>query len=93
MLYMVIERYHAGAAAEVYHRLRYRGRMMPDGLKYLGSWIEPDFSRCFQMMEWDDPAVFEEWKSNWEDLVDFEAVPVITSSEAQELMKSATASG
>ena len=86
MLYMVIERFHDGAAPEVYKRFRERGRMMPDGLKYVASWIEPDFSRCFQMMEWDDPVLFEEWKSNWDDLVDFEAVPVITSAEAQERM-------
>jgi len=88
---MVIESFHDSAAPEVYKRLRERGRMMPDGLKYLGSWIEPDYSRCFQMMEWDDPAVFEEWKSNWEDLVDFEAVPVITSSEAEGRIKAAAA--
>jgi hypothetical protein len=87
MLYMVIERFHDGAAPEVYKRFRERGRMMPDGLKYVASWIEPDFSRCFQIMEWDDPAVFEEWTSNWDDLVDFEAVPVITSAEAQERMR------
>ena len=89
---MVIESFHDKAAPEVYKRLRERGRMMPEGLKYLGSWIEPDFSRCFQMMEWEDPSAFEEWTSNWADLMDIEAVPVITSSEADERLKAASAS-
>ena len=86
MLYMVIEKFHESAGEEVYKRLRERGRMMPEGLKYLGSWIEPDFTRCFQMMEWDDPALFEEWTSKWTDLIDFEAIAVITSGEAQQAM-------
>ena len=87
MLYMVIERYREGSGPEIYKRLRERGRMMPDGMKYLGSWIEPDMSRCFQIMEWEDPEQYAEWTSNWNDLVDFEAVPVITSTDAQEIMR------
>ena len=87
MLYMVIERFHEGAGPKVYKRLRERGRMMPDGLKYLGSWIEPDFSRCFQLMEWEDPAHYAQWTSKWDDLVDFEAIPVMTSADAQAAMQ------
>jgi hypothetical protein len=88
MLYMVIEHFRAGAAPEVYRRLRERGRMMPDGLKYIASWIEPDFSRCFQVMEWDDPEAFREWTSNWNDLMTFEAIPVITSADTQQFIAS-----
>lgn len=61
--------------------------MMPDGLNYVASWIEPDPIRCFQVMEWDDPAVFAEWTSKWDDLMEFEAIPVITSADAQEIMR------
>ena len=84
---MVIEHFHEGAGPEVYRRFHENGRMMPDGLNYVASWIEPDFSRCFQVMEWDDPAVFEEWTSKWDDLMRFEAIPVITSADAQALIK------
>ena len=87
MLYMVIEHFHEGAGPEVYRRFRENGRMMPDGLNYVASWIEQDFSRCFQVMEWEDPAVFEEWASKWDDLMRFEAIPVITSAEAQAMMQ------
>ena len=87
MLYMVIEHFHDGAGPEVYKRFRENGRMMPDGLNYVSSWVEPDFSRCFQVMEWDDPGVFAEWTAKWDDLMDFEAIPVVTSAEAQELMR------
>jgi hypothetical protein len=86
MLYMVIEHFNDGAAPEVYKRFRERGRMMPDGLNYVASWIEPDFSRCFQVMEWDNQAAFDEWASNWDDLMTFEVIPVITSDEARQTM-------
>jgi hypothetical protein len=87
MLYMVIEHFNEGAAPAIYKRFRESGRMMPDGLNYVASWIEPDFTRCFQVMEWQDPAVFDEWTSRWNDLMEFEVIPVVTSSEAQELMR------
>lgn len=87
MLYMVIEHFHDGAAPEVYKRLRENGRMMPEGLNYVASWIEPTFRRCYQVMEWDDPAVFAEWTSKWSDLMEFEAIPVITSADAQQIMR------
>jgi hypothetical protein len=87
MLYMVIEHFNEGAGPEVYKRFRENGRMMPAGLNYVASWIEPDLTRCFQVMEWDDPAVFEEWTSKWSDLMRFEAIPVITSADAQAAMR------
>ena len=82
MLFMVIEHFKNHEATAVYSRFRERGRMMPAGLKYVDSWIEHDFGRCFQLMESDDPQLFSEWTRNWEDLVDFEIIPVITSKEA-----------
>jgi hypothetical protein len=86
MLYMVIEHFHEGAVPEVYKRFREQGRMMPDGLKYVASWIESNFERCFQVMEWDDRAAFDEWAANWSDLMEFEVVPVLTSSDVQAKM-------
>jgi Protein of unknown function (DUF3303) len=84
MLFMVVE--HFKDAKAVYARFRSRGRMAPDGLRYVSSWVEPSFARCFQVMETDDPALLEAWMANWRDLVDFEVLPVITSAEAAERM-------
>ena len=56
---MVIEHFRDGAAPEVYKRFRESGRMMPDGLRYVASWIEPNFKRCFQLMEWEDRVLFD----------------------------------
>ena len=82
MLYMVVERFRDGDAAAVFRRFRERGRMLPRGLRYVDSWVAADLSRCFQLMESDDPALFERWISQWQDLVEFEVVPVVTSAEA-----------
>lgn len=82
MLFMVIEHFKNRDAAAVYKRFRDRGRMMPDGLKYIDSWVEPNFDRCFQLMECDNPPLFNEWVANWKDLVDFEIIEVVTSKEA-----------
>jgi hypothetical protein len=82
MLYMVIERFRNRDAAAVYRRFRERGRMMPDGLMYVDSWVEESFDRCFQLMECDDPSLFRQWIACWEDLMEFEIVPVLTSRQA-----------
>jgi hypothetical protein len=82
VLFMVIERFRGGDAAAVYRRFRERGRMTPDGLRYVESWVEQGFGRCFQLMECDDPDLFREWVARWDDLVEFEIVPVLTSREA-----------
>lgn len=82
MLYMVIENYKNNL--EVYRRFDEKGRMMPDGLKYISSWIDRDVNKCFQLMETDDEKLFSEWIANWSDIVDFEVVQVITSAEARE---------
>ena len=84
MLFMVIERFKNRDSEAVYRRFRERGRMLPAGLEYLDSWIEPDYDRCFQLMSCDSPDLFQEWISHWDDLVDFEIVPVMTSKEAVE---------
>lgn len=89
MLFMVIERFkNHDAATAVYERFRERGRMMPEGLKYLASWTESGFGRCFQLMESNDVELFAQWTAHWDDLVDFEVVPVISSPEAVALMAS-----
>ena len=84
MLFMVIERFKNHDAVPVYERYREKGRMMPDGLKYIDSWVERDLGRCFQLMECDDPQLLRQWTSHWQDLVDFEIASVITSKEAAE---------
>jgi Domain of unknown function (DUF3303) len=78
---MVMERFVHGARP-VYERAAERGRMLPDGLVYLDSWIDESLKRCFQLMETDDPSLFDEWIACWSDLGDFEVVPVVDSSEA-----------
>lgn len=72
--YMVIERFAPGRKAEVYERFHQKGRMLPDGLTYLDSWLEKDGDRCFQLMETDNPALFEVWKRRWNDLVSIEVI-------------------
>lgn len=84
MKYMVIERFRPGAAGEVYRRFAEKGRMMPDGLNYVESWIVEDLSTCFQLMETDDFAKFAQWTRNWDDLADFEISPVMSSVQARE---------
>ena len=90
MLFMVIERFKNGDAAPVYARYREQGRMMPGGLSYIDSWVEPDFARCFQLMECGDPKLLQQWTDNWQDLVDFEIVPVVESKEAAEAFTART---
>jgi hypothetical protein len=82
MLYMVIERFRNGDAGPVYRRFRERGRMMPDGLEYVSSWITRDLRLCYQVMACDDPSLLAEWMARWEDLMEFEVIPVVTSAEA-----------
>ena len=86
MLYMVIETFKSGSIGEVYRRAAERGRMLPQGLAYLESWVSIDFSVCFQLMRTEDNGLLEEWMKEWRDLVDFEVIPVRTSAEAFHLM-------
>jgi len=82
MLFMVIERFRHGDARPVYRRLD-AGRGMPDGVTYIGSWVERDLKRCFQVMECADEEALRQWTQAWDDLVDFEILPVISSAEAR----------
>ena len=86
MLYMVIERFKERAVPEVYRRLREKGRMMPEGLTYVSSWIDLDFKVCYQLMQTEDFALFDQWIDSWRDLMDFEIVPVRTSAKAVQFM-------
>ena len=81
MQYMIVESFVHGPEP-VYRRFRERGRLAPDGLRYVSSVVSLDGSRCFQIMECDDPALLEGWMKSWDDLVHFETVPVISSADA-----------
>ena len=82
MQYMVIERFRHGDPLPVYRRLRDEGRLAPQGLRYVASWVTDDFRRCFQIMECEDRALLAQWTARWEDLIEFEVFPVVTSAEA-----------
>ena len=84
MLFMVIERFKDRDPVPVYRRVRDPGIQFPDGLKYIGSWIEPNFDRCFQLMECDDARLLQKWVAFWSDLIEFEIVPVVPSAETRE---------
>jgi Protein of unknown function (DUF3303) len=81
-LYMIVERFRNGDAAPVYRRFKERGRLAPEGLNYISSWVTTDLTACYQVMETADRALLEEWMNRWRDLVEFEIHPVITSAEA-----------
>jgi uncharacterized protein DUF3303 len=83
-LYMVIERFKNKNAVAVYRRFRDKGRMAQQGLVYLSSWVDENFECCFQLMETHDRRLLDEWMANWNDLVDFEVRPVVTSRKAAE---------
>jgi Protein of unknown function (DUF3303) len=85
MLYMVIERFKDVPA--IYQRLREKGRMMPEGLEYVSSWIDIDMKTCWQLMRAENESLFRAWTDNWKDLMDFEVVPVRTSSEVRQMME------
>jgi len=82
VLFMIVEHYKDGDPVPVYQRFRERGRLAPDGLTYISSWVDEPLERCFQVMEASDRRLVEEWIAQWSDIVDFEVVPVITSAEA-----------
>jgi hypothetical protein len=86
MLFMVIEHFRGRDAKAIYARFRDRGRMAPDGLVYVGSWIEANFARCFQLMECDDARLLQDWIMNWGDLADFEIIPVVPSADTAEIV-------
>lgn len=83
-LYMIIEHFKNRDALPVYRRFRERGRMAPEGLHYVASWVDEEFERCYQVMATHDRALLEEWMAHWSDLVDFDVHEVVTSKEAAE---------
>lgn len=84
MLYMIVEHFKNRDASPVYQRFRTQGRLAPEGLTYLSSWVDAELQRCFQLMETDDRNLLDQWMANWQDLVDFEVYPVLSSQEAAE---------
>ena len=82
MLFMIIEHFKNQDPVPVYRRFRDHGRLGPPGLQYLSSWITLDHAHCYQVMECEDRALLDAWMAKWEDIVDFEVIPVVTSAEA-----------
>ena len=82
MLYMIVENFKNGDAIPVYRRFRDHGRMAPEGLRYVSSWVDEKLERCFQVMDAEDRGQLDEWLANWSDIVDCEVYPVISSQEA-----------
>ncbi len=85
---MVIERFKNQDATPVYDRFLDQGRMTPEGLEYVSSWVDTKLERCFQIMETSDPKLMAEWTAHWSDIVDFEVVPVMSSADAVQAMQS-----
>jgi Protein of unknown function (DUF3303) len=87
MLFMVIERFEHNNMLPAYQRAKDKGRGLPDGLKYINSWIEPNFGRCFQLMECEDLTLFQQWILHWQGTgTSFEIVPVVESGETREVV-------
>lgn len=84
MLYMIIERFKNGDPVPVYRRFRDRGRLAPNGLQYISSWVDEKLERCFQIMETADRKLLDQWITNWSDIVEFEVFPVVSSKAATE---------
>jgi hypothetical protein len=87
MLFMVIERFRDNDMVPIYRRVQEGGRGLPEGLEYLDSWVEPNFSRCFQLMRCDDLRLFQEWCLQWRGAgVTFEIIPVVPSGDTQKVV-------
>jgi len=87
MLFMVIETFKDSDMVPVYQRLKERGRMMPEGLEYIDSWIEPSFARCFQLMKCDDATLLQKWVLQWRGTgTSFEIVPVVPSKDTRDVV-------
>ena len=90
---MVIEDFRNGDPRPVYARFAERGRLAPEGMRYVSSWVTDDLRRCFQVMECDDRTLLDEWIAQWSDIVEFEVIPVRTSAEARVVVASMPPSG
>jgi hypothetical protein len=87
MLFMVVEDFRNRDRKAIYRRFRDKGRMAPDGLQFVNSWMSADMSRCFQLMETDDVTLFQKWVAEWCDLGEYEIVPVVTGKETAEALR------
>ena len=83
MQYMIIERFHPDKVKQLYQRFDEKGRLLPEGLTYINSWIDEDVHICFQLMESDSEESLRLWIDQWKDLADFEWFPIISSAEAK----------
>jgi hypothetical protein len=88
MHFMVIEHFVNGARP-IYERFERDGRLMPDGLEFVSSWVTADLGRCFQLMQTDDVTLLQAWVANWEDLADFEIVPVVPGGRVGDAVRAA----
>lgn len=86
MLYVVIEQFRGGDPVPVYRRFRDQGRLAPEGLRYVASWVTEDLRRCYQIMECEDRGLLDKWTARWSDLVEFEIIPALTSADAAALI-------
>ena len=86
MLFMVIERFRNQDGKAVYQRFQQQGRLAPDGLSYVGSWVEANLDRCFQLMECDNVVLLQRWVTRWNDLISFEIVPVVPGKDTAEAL-------
>jgi len=86
MLYMIVEHFKNDDPIPVYRRFRDRGRLAPDGLRYISSWVDEKLEHCFQIMETADRNLLDQWITNWSDIVEFNVFPVISSKEAAEII-------
>ncbi len=82
MIYLVIEHFRDGAARKAYERAIEHGRGLPEGLEYVDSWVDLNYSRCFQIMRTDDQDLLAQWQQGWNDLIRFEVIPVQSSQQA-----------
>jgi Protein of unknown function (DUF3303) len=89
MLFMVIETFREHDGRAIYNRLSEKGRQMPDGLKFVNSWVAADLGRCFQLMEADNVTLFHRWIAEWQDLMAFEVVPVVEGRETAAALSAA----
>ena len=86
MVYVVIEQFRGGDPLPVYRRFRDQGRLAPEGLSYVASWVTEDLRRCYQIMECEDRSLLDQWVARWSDIVDFEIIPALTSADAAALV-------
>jgi hypothetical protein len=82
MQFVIVERFRGGDPVPVYRRFRDHGRLAPEGLRYIASWVSDDLTQCFQVMECEDRQLLDEWIAKWNDIVDFEVIPAVTSEAA-----------